>query len=161
MRTVLFAAALLVLASCGGNDPVANNADASGLPDIETLPPDEMTGSGDAEGNAATVPADESAATVIPAALQGRWGLAPGDCTSTRGDAKGLMVVEADRLRFYESVAHVARLNEARPDSISGDFSFQGEGMEWSRYMTLQVRDGKLIRTESEPMASYTYARCA
>ena len=35
--------------------------------------------------------------TVIPAAFHGRWGMVPADCTSTRGDNKGLITVDAEQ----------------------------------------------------------------
>ena len=153
-------AAALSSSACGGRDPVAEEADtAEALPDAETLPPDEMTGTGDAEGNAAAPPTPAAPPVTIPAALHGRWGLAPTDCTAP-GAARGLLVVTADGLRFYESVARLARHNGSSSDSISGDFAFTGEGQTWTRYQTLQLRDDKLIRTETRPTASYTYARC-
>ena len=93
--------------------------------------------------------------------MQGRWGLTPGDCTSTRGDAKGLLLVSEDMLRFYESVARPAGTLETSTNSASGDFAFTGEGMNWKKYEALELQDGKLVRTESNPMASFTYARCA
>ncbi|HEX2804208.1 MAG TPA: hypothetical protein VHN55_09565 [Sphingomicrobium sp.] len=96
----------------------------------------------------------------MPAALHGRWGLTPGDCTSTRGDAKGLLVVTADRLQFYESRAVPAGDVDVSPDSISGDFSFAGEGQEWTKHLSLELQDKKLVRTERDPNASFTYARC-
>jgi len=97
----------------------------------------------------------------IPAALQGRWGLAPGDCTSTRGDAKGLLTITPDRLRFFESVARPARNVETSANSISGDFDYQGEGMTWTKFQSLELQGAILVRTESSPMASFTYARCS
>ncbi len=41
-----------------------------------------------------TETADANAKT-IPAALHGRWGMVPADCTSTRGDNKGLLTITA------------------------------------------------------------------
>jgi hypothetical protein len=46
------------------------------------------------------------------------------------------------------------------PDSASGDFAFTGEGMTWKKYEALELQDNKLVRTESSPMTSFTYARC-
>lgn len=162
MRTFILLFACVSLAACGGSDPIAdprNDANAAALPDVESFPPDEMTATGDAEGNAADVrPVDRPA--TIPAAFHGRWGLAPADCEPGRSDAKGLMVVAADGLRFYESRAVLAEVKGTSDSSISGEFAFEGEGMRWKRNMSLQLQDGKLVRTETAPMASYTYARC-
>jgi hypothetical protein len=97
----------------------------------------------------------------IPASLHGRWGMTPGDCTSTRGDAKGLLIVSADALKFYESVAKPAGELDTSSNSASGDFAFTGEGMTWKKYEALELQSGKLVRTESDPMTSFTYARCA
>ena len=82
------------------------------------------------------------------------------DCTSTRGDAKGLLIVSADQLKFYKSVGKPAGDLKMSPDSASGDFAFTGEGMNWKKYEALELQDSKLVRTESSPMASFTYARC-
>lgn len=84
----------------------------------------------------------------------------PGDCTSTRGDAKGLLTISGSDLRFYESHAIPKGNVKTSADSFSADFAFSGEGMTWTRFQTLELQNGKLVRTESSPMASYTYARC-
>ena len=154
------------LAGCGGSDPVAKDADTSGLPSIDNVA-GAKDGSPSADGsaptNVATTPAaaNPAPAAAIPATLHGRWGLTPGDCTSTRGDTKGLLVVSGDGLRFYESRAVPSRNVKASADSISADFAFTGEGQTWTRYQALTLEDDKLVRTESSPMASFTYARCS
>lgn len=96
----------------------------------------------------------------IPQALQGRWGLTPADCMSGRGDTKGLLVASRTELRFYESRAVPAADIDTDPDSISGNFAFTGEGKNWTRYQSLQLDDRKLVRTETNPNMSFTYARC-
>lgn len=97
----------------------------------------------------------------IPAALQGRWGLTPADCTTALGDAKGLMVINSDELRFYESRAVPAGDVAADANSISGNFSFTGEGQRWTKYEALKVQNHGLVRTEMNPTASFTYAKCS
>lgn len=152
-------AAIAALAACDGRDPVANGAyDTASLPAANDpapsatgAPPDNAT---DARNSVAP------AAASIPAAFHGRWGLSPGDCTSTRGDAKGLLVITGDQLRFYESRAVPSGNLEADSDSISGDFAFTGEGQKWTKFEALQLRGPELVRTENEPAASFTYAKC-
>ena len=154
--------AIALVAACDSRDPVANDANASGVlpaptneaaPNPEAHPPPEAS----ASNNAVATPA---ATSKIPAALQGRWGLTPGDCTSTRGDAKGLLTITGDLLRFYESRAVPSGQIEADEDSISGTFSFTGEGQTWSKNQSLQLQKQALVRTETNPTASYTYAKC-
>lgn len=156
-------AAIMTMGACGGQDPVAdevNNA-AAAPSEVEVLPPDESSATPANEPeNGVGVPAAR-AGSKIPASLHGRWGLTPGDCTSTRGDAKGLMIVAADNLKFYESSARPPSDLKISANSASGDFTFTGEGMTWKKYEALEIQAGKLVRTESDPMASYTYARCA
>ena len=161
MSRAVLLAGLLVLSACESNDPVADNNAGATLPDVEKQPPDEMTGAGDPEGKAAQ-PVDGANATAatIPAALRGRWALAPADCEPGRADAKGLMTVLPNELRFYESRARLVKINDSSSDSVGGDFSFTGEGMTWSRYQSLKLQGNALVRTETEPVASYTYARC-
>ncbi len=163
----------LALAACGGNDPVAEEADnTAGLPSIDNVAGgrDGMpSADGGAPAGAASAPAARRAsdfpanpdpAAAIPAALHGRWGMSPADCTSTRGDAKGLLVISSGGLRFYESRATPVRNVESSKDSIRADFAFTGEGQTWTKFQTLVLEDDRLVRTESSPMASFTYVRC-
>ena len=168
LHTSLLALAFaLALAACDANDPVADDADNTvGLPSVNNVA-GGLDGTPSPDGapptNAAAVePAPANAAPVasIPAALQGRWGLTPADCTSTRGDAKGLLIVGSDGLQFYESRATPVRNAQKSDDSFSADFAFTGEGQSWSKFQTLTLDDDKLVRTESSPMASFTYVRC-
>src|SRR5918996_4286908 len=88
----------LGLVACADRDPVADGANniAAAPMDVDVLPPDEsvVTPTNELE-NGAAEPVDGAAPGKIPASLHGRWGLTPGDCTSTRGDAKGLLVISA------------------------------------------------------------------
>ena len=108
-------------------------------------------------------PTDE-VATTIPASLQGRWGMVPADCTSTRGDAKGLLTIGPRTLRFYESVGTLARETGRSDSMIRGQFSFTGEGMEWTRDVELSAMGDTLTRLErggEEPGGPFTYSRCS
>ena len=160
-------ASIMTMGACSGShDPVADNADNASVSqaEVDVLPTDES--SSPANGMDAGVD-DASASPVqgvpgkIPASLHGRWGMTPADCTSTRGDAKGLLIVSADGLRFYESVAKPAGELKTSDDSASGDFAFTGEGMTWKKYEALEIQSNKLVRTESSPMKSFAYVRCA
>jgi hypothetical protein len=101
----------------------------------------------------------------IPVALQGSWGLVPADCTSKRGDAKGLLRVSATTLTFYESVGKLGTIKDRTDKSIRADFAFSGEGMTWSRDETLALSndDKQLTRTErggDEPGGPFIYKKC-
>src|SRR3546814_15417418 len=56
----------------------------------------------------------------IPESLRGRWGLVPTDCTSTQGDAKGLLTVSGDTLTFYESAEDHGTITTRGTDRESG-----------------------------------------
>ena len=104
--------------------------------------------------------------TEIPAAFQGRFGMVPDDCTSTAGDAKGLLEITGTELKFYESVGKLDAITDATAGRVRGDFSFTGEGMEWKRQEVLDLReDGNvLVRREFGENATpeaFTYTRCA
>ena len=158
MRTLFTCFALAALAACGKPGAVANGANnVDALPTVNTPAPSPTAAP---PANATTSNAIPAAAAGIPAALQGRWGLTPADCTSTIGDAKGLLIVNSDELRFYESRAVPSPGIETSPDSVSGNFAFTGEGQAWEKYETLEVQKDKLIRTERDPVASFTYVRC-
>lgn len=155
--------ALVVIATmsaCSDRDPVANDANGEGLPEpmTETAPgpAGEPPDNGSVPANGST----PAAAAAIPPALHGRWGLTPGDCTSGRGDAKGLLVVSDRELRFYESRAVPGADAQSGQNSINGHFNFTGEGQSWSKFEALKVTGTKLVRTENNPAASYTYAKC-
>ena len=137
---------VLSIAACEKRDPVAEDANAVPAAPVTnastgTLRPDAGPGP-------------------IPAALRGRWGLTPGDCTSTRGDAKGLLEIGPDYLKFYESRAVPGTSIETEANAISGNWNFTGEGQQWSRYVSLELQGKVLNRTERNPVASYDYARC-
>jgi hypothetical protein len=103
--------------------------------------------------------------TEIPADFQGRWGLVAADCTSDRGDAKGLLEVSGHELKFYESVGTLEQVTGATGGRVRGKFAFTGEGMEWERDVVLDLRDdGRvLVRREFGEDASadaFDYMRC-
>ena len=155
---------MLWVVACGQPDPVANNVIGLNLPaPSNDSAPDPLGGppannvSGDAGSSNV---AEDTSPGAVPAALLGRWGLTPADCTSTRGDAKGLLVVGGDELRFYESRAIPSAGVESDSDSVNGNFSFTGEGQTWTKFETLERKNNTLVRTESNPAASYTYAKC-
>ena len=87
---------------------------------------------------------------VIPNQVQGRWGLVPGDCTSMRGDAKGLLVIGPTTLKFYESLGTLRRVAERDVSRIRATFAFEGEGQSWRRDQVLDAQDDgrTLIRRE-------------
>jgi hypothetical protein len=144
--------------ACGGRDPVAKEANnVAGLPSINE---DAPRADGSPPANISAPAAPTSAATKIPLALQGRWGLSPGDCTSTLGDAKGLLVISDAELRFYESRAAPGPDAQADDNSVSGTFAFTGEGQSWSKFEALKLQGHDLVRTETKPAASFTYAKC-
>ncbi len=159
----------VAVAACGKSDPVDDKAsnNIAGLPDSAQSAPD-ATGAPPASAkpaSAAPAKADPagskpSPAPAIPAALHGRWAMAPDDCISTRDDAKGLLVISATEIRFYESRAVPGANANASADSIRGDFTFTGEGQTWTKFELLQLNRQELVRTESNPTASFTYAKC-
>ena len=152
-------AVVAALAACGKPDPVANGANAvTAVPAAANQA--ATTPSGGPPPVTAPASASPSRTTPIPAALQGRWGLTPGDCTSALGDAKGLLVINGRELRFYESRAVPSPGVTADSDSITGNFAFTGEGQSWTKFETFELRNNSLIRTESNPAASYSYAKC-
>lgn len=157
---ILGLALMTSVVACTKRDPVADGAESTaGLPAVNQEVPSPV-GAPPQNAVAATDDAEPDGRAIIPAALQGRWALTPGDCTSTLGDAKGLLVINDSELRFYESRAVPASGVQTEADSISGTFDFSGEGQKWSKYVALQLQGRDLVRTETNPTASFTYARC-
>lgn len=162
MVRVPFITSALVLAlfACGKPGAVDDKAaeGASKLPDVNAPAPTTI-----GEPHVATAPAHPlpAPAATIPAALQGRWGLSPADCVPGRSDAKGLLVVSPDELRFYESRAVPGGDVQTDPNSVSGHFAFTGEGQSWTKYEALKLDKQVLVRTEANPTASFSYAKCS
>lgn len=169
MKQTIATTAVLALAllACqrGPDDNIAIDESNSLNAEIETLPPDEgneETAAANSSGGANE--ADDAGSEdpnqpFIPAQYRGRWGMAAGDCTSTRGDAKGLITIGDTSIRFYEAVA---TLKEQRPviaASFSGLFAFTGEGQNWQKVMTF-TRTGDTLK-RAEESGTFTYRRCA
>jgi hypothetical protein len=150
----------LGLAACS-KEPAKPTAEetATTLPEPAPGATAPSSGAGSASSEPAAVP------SAIPAALQGRWGLVDADCTSTRGDAKGLLTVDADTLKFYESVAKLGTIKSGSATALEGEFAFTGEGQSWNLDVALRSPDGgkTLVRKDTGPDAmpgTLTYAKC-
>ncbi len=157
MRPTLALAALAIaLAGClqeptadptGEGAPVVTGSEAAS-------PTPEPTASG----------TDIATGDTIPTALHGRWGMVPADCTSTRGDNKGLLTVDQNTLRFYESRAKLGAIKQRTDTSIRAAFAFDGEGSQWTRDVELSLSGNTLTRTErggEEPGGPFTHTKCA
>lgn len=168
--TILLACIPALLAACSQDkspaDDASVGADATSLADpiapSDAMPAEEPTA--DPDANPSALPGESAGA--IPLAVQGRWGLVPADCTSTRGDAKGLMEVRDRTIRFYESLATLGAAKETAPTRIRATFAYEGEGMQWSRELTMAVQDGgkALVLRESgddAPPGARRYMRCS
>jgi hypothetical protein len=158
-RSTMLAMMVLVLAACQ-REPDENFAideTNTANAEIETLPPDEGNDQ-TAEANAVEPPTT----ILIPAAFHGRWGMVPADCTSTRGDAKGLIAIDPTSIQFYESRATLTEATGSFPENFTGTFAFAGEGQNWTKAQNLKLTGSSntLIRTETDPAASFTYKRC-
>lgn len=163
MKQNLAATALLALAltACQQNDPnniAIDDGNASNA-EVETLPPDEtVTNEVSASGNAAVPAPPDANSAAIPAQYHGRWGMVPADCTSTRGDNKGLITIGDTTVRFYEAVATLKEQRPAIATSFSGLFAFTGEGQKWEKVMTF-TRTGDMLK-RAEEAGTFTYRRC-
>ena len=155
-------ALIAAVAACSKESPVANGANAvTAVPEPVNKAEPTPEGGPPANGTGIAEPAEPAqAATGIPIAFQGRWGLTPADCTTAPAKAKGLLVVTPDGLRFYESSAVPGPDVQASPTTAAGTFHFTGEGQSWDKFESLQRNGNRLTRTESNPTASYTYAKC-
>jgi hypothetical protein len=172
-RTMKFGpigALFVLLSACRDSGPVAEDPNAgAGLPDVAEVEnltgvptsPSPADGGPPVGGGSNMGSSLPQAGASIPAFLHGRWGMSPADCTSTRNDAKGLLIITAKELRFYESGAVPVGNIGGTEDSFTADFAFRGEGQSWTGFETLQIQDRRLVRTTSSPMASYTYAKCS
>ena len=149
----------LSVAACGSRSPVdPKAANTAGLPEVNAPAP---SASGESHGATTAAKADPQPAAAIPASLQGRWALAPRDCLSGPAAARGLLVISANQLQFNQSHAVPATEVNADAFSIVGNFAFSGDGRSWTKYEALKVDDRRLTRTEMNPTASFSYAKCS
>jgi len=151
---------LLLLEACSRPSPVANGAQNTAELPTANKPTASPNGAPPRNQAASQSVPQQGKSIAIPAAFHGRWGLTPMDCTSSRGDAKGLLIVDANGLRFYESHAVPTPDVQIGSDWMAGTFDFTGEGQSWSKYQAIELRGRQLIRTVSNPTASFTYAKC-
>jgi hypothetical protein len=155
-------ATALTIAACG---LLLAACEQARTPTVDRADQAELLKPSDVPGAEAVAEAEQDPAKTIPTAIRGRWGLVPADCTSTRGDAKGLVEIDATTLRFYESRGSLAAIDSRSGARISARFDFAGEGETWSRDMTLALEDdGKtLVRSETGEgalEAALEYTRC-
>lgn len=167
-RPIAFAAALacVSLSACGGSGPVAKGAKNVVSVATTNTPAPSANASGGPPTNQtepAVLPpgASAQATSALPVALRGRWGLTPVDCTSSRRDPKGLLVIGPAELRFFESRAVPTGDVQSDAGSVSGTFDFTGQAQRWTKFESLSVHGNMLTRTESNPTASFTYAKCS
>ena len=175
MRPTLFLAALpLALAACQQSPADTNaNADADAAATVTETAPAESGGTPSpvptvtetATATPTATPTSDNDGSTIPVALRGRWGLVAADCTSTRGDAKGLLTISPTTLKFYESLGTLGKIRTRTSSTLRADFAFSGEGMTWTRDETLSFAGNKLTRTErggDEPGSGgpFTYTKC-
>ena len=172
MRTTLLLP--LALLACQG-PPESNQTNAAEaqqqldapVKDVDAIPADETAAAAVGEGDDAppvgqTASAPSPLPTHIPEKFWGRWGLVPADCTSTRGDAKGLLRIDDNRLYFYESKATLDRIIAATPTRFEANYGFAGEGQEWTAEQVLELNGNRLRRIgRGDQPVDLTYERCA
>lgn len=167
-KAIIAAAAVaLFTAACSEQRSNELQNETGARTDLDVLPPDESasTPTNDLVTGVIDTPPRENAPapnpkTAIPSVLHGRWGLTAGDCTSQRGDAKGLITISASNISFYESVARPAKIYKASPRSIHAEFAFVGEGQSWTKPMMWSAAGNKLTRLDSAEGLRLVYTRC-
>ena len=166
--------ALLTVALAGCQQPANDtdiaiddgvNAAEAANAEIETLPPNDSTASAQGTASASPTTSATSLPSSIPDQFHGRWGINKADCTSTKGDAKGLLTIDAARLAFYESRGVPGKVLGTTVTSFDANYAFTGEGQTWERVERLTLVDGKLQRRTDaaagqEPPVNLTYNRC-
>ena len=112
-----------------------------------------------------TVPAadPEKVLSGIPMAFRGRWSMVEADCDVSRSDTKGLVTVDAESLKFYESVGRVKTIDVVSPVEVKATFAFSGEGQSWTKVMALKLDEGgtTLVRVEQDPSGTFRHKKCA
>ena len=157
---VLLSFALIACQQADPNNIAIDEANNAAAMEVETLPPSNTSAT---NADSATTPA--TLPTSIPAQFHGRWGLTGADCTSTRGDAKGLLTINDARLTFFESKGTLDKVLGATASNFDANYGFLGEGQSWERVERLKLVNDKLNRRTDtqagqEPPVNLTYERC-
>lgn len=151
----------LMVAGCGRDPEEEGGNNSTGATTVQQTPDENLLQ--DPQNHAVPIdaPATENVAN-IPQAFQGRWGMVANDCDPARDDAKGLMVVEPNMLRFYESRATLVSAEAKGAEALNVRLSVSGEGQQWTADQTLTLLDDgrTLVRTEGKAGATQRYERC-
>jgi hypothetical protein len=129
----------------------------------QTTPPDMANSNpiaSESENENATMPSDKDKNATIPAAFHGRWGMNSNDCTSTRGDAKGLITITANRIDFYESRATPVQVTGNYAENFTAKFAFTGEGQSWTKLENLKLTNSSKTMVRTDKDGSFSYQRC-
>ncbi|WP_062113675.1 hypothetical protein [Sphingobium sp. MI1205] len=165
---LLFAMPLLLLAACGEKDEgnrglSANIVDEQPSYDVsnempaqdERLAPDNGTESTSA--NNADVP-KPSAATTIPAALQGNWTGLNDRCGDRSAELE--LKVTPESLVFHESVGTVEGVTTGADGRVRVDAAFTGEGQSWTKRLDLRPSANGRELVITNDGAAVTRKRC-
>ena len=165
---LLFAMPLLLLAACGekegGNRGLsANIVDEQPSYDVsnetpaqdEALAPDN--GAESASANNADVP-KPSAATTIPAALQGNWTGLNDRCGDRSAELE--LKVTPGSLIFHESVGTVEGVMSGPDGRVRVDAAFTGEGESWTKRLDLRPSANGRELVITNDGAAVTRKRC-
>ncbi len=148
-RVASLTLAFLLLAGCGDGSPVAKEAGQGGPPASAVISEEESPAVVDRRGPGA-----------IPASLHGLWAMSPADCARPTAGPEAFIEVRGDELRFPGMTARPTGDAKTTDRSIGGQFAFEDKEKRWTRFQSLQLRGDTLVRTQSDPMMSFTYARC-
>lgn len=163
IRSAVSGALLLALAACGGSRDDAEQLQPEAESSASTTAPSDTQATPD---GTLAAPVETPVTVTIPQSIQGRWGMVPADCTSTKGDTKGLLTITPTRLQFYESVGTLTSVTELAPKTLRADFDFTGEGMEWHREQQFEATDDGRTLTRRElgddaAPGPFRYTRCS
>ncbi|WP_448657339.1 hypothetical protein ACPVPU_07760 [Sphingomonas sp. CJ99] len=84
----------------------------------------------------------------IPDSFQGKWDSDRMACSQDVSEMR--LIVAADGLRFYESVARVDAVAQPEPNRIEIDAALDAEGMTQGRHLTLTLRDDGMLATTTD-----------
>lgn len=153
----------LALSACSSEapEPAPSESPAAATPSLPAAVEPAASAAATDAAPAITAPVGAS----FPAAMIGRWGMVPADCTSQRGDNKGMITITPSEIRFYESVATIAAIKESEATRLRATLAYEGEGMQWTRDARFEAKPAsdQLVLQEFGDDAvpgPRTYTRC-
>jgi hypothetical protein len=97
----------------------------------------------------------------FPPPFVARWGKTNADCDPSSNKATGLLVVNVDNVRFFDTEARLTAVHRPSEYAVTADLAFKDHAAFGSRQMFALATGGTaLLRTDQSTGKTERYGRC-